>query len=203
MPGRRTLSARRAHPVAGVAVAAALLVGCAGNGGGSSSEGGLAADEACGAHAVSWRAVDDEAAGEAETIVLDEVLVVRDADGTFVSMHLSDRSLDSVEPERPLEPPDTSNGGTSVVVSVLTVNPTEDPEPIEDGTTVDFIPESGVLTFRVATSHDGELLRDRIGADGTVVVDVLGDTVCARIDYADGRQRLHGVVHAPAGVVEQ
>ncbi|MCC5953843.1 MAG: hypothetical protein JJU45_17250 [Acidimicrobiia bacterium] len=181
--------------------AALMAVGCSGNGNGSSATNSLDADGTCPAHDVTWTPLGGDD-GNGGAVSLDEVLVVRNADGTFVSMHLADRSLDAVDPERPLEPPDTDDGGTSVVVSVLTVNPTNDPEPIEDGTVVEFVPESGLLTFRVATSHHGDLLRDRIGAEGTVTVDVLGDVVCARIDYRDGRQRLHGVVHAPTRVVE-
>lgn len=139
---------------------------------------------------------DNEAAGLAGTATT--ALARSSFDGGLYEVHVADFDLtpDDVRSWRP-EVPD----GANVITVQLTVfNASEDPAPIDAGTTLDVTIDPGELTYIVRhfTADEDWSTATNIGTEtlGTMTVTEVGDVFCFDIDYHDQDKRIDGSVAA-------
>lgn len=131
--------------------------------------------------------------GDVEVISSAAVSLV---DGAAYTVYLADFELDG-DAITMFSAPEIPDDGSLATVAVTIFNAEEDPAPIEQGTTVEWTSDFGVLTYAFTIEEGEELHGTNTGAEGTLEITAVGDTFCGDIDYTDGEKSISGTIEAP------
>lgn len=88
-------------------------------------------------------------------------------------------------------------GGNMATLALTTFNAEVTPEQVEEGATIAWTSEFGVLTFSVVFNQGTVAVGNTAGAAGTVMVLSLDDdSICLHVDYSDDEKSLVGTIAA-------
>lgn len=182
------VSARRISALALAPLAAlTLLAGC---GGSDDSEEAGSATDACEGTALEYTNV-----ATGETISLENAAAVSLVGGGAYTVYAADFDIDE-DSISALSNPTVPADGNMATIALTIFNATEDPDPIEAGTTIDYTRDFGVLTFTIVHNLGETVFGTSTDATGAVEVGAVGDTVCLDVDYSDGEKAYAGTVEA-------
>lgn len=175
---------------AGVLVAG-VLAACGGDDGGEAGEdtgdGGSAG--ASSAECATEATATFPTAGE---IDLEGGAAVKLADSAY-TIYAGDFA---VAPDR-ISGASAEDGQHLVTLAITTFNATEVPPALEEGQTIDYTSEFGVLTFSVILNEGTTPVGNNAGASGTVeVVSVDDSAICVDVDYSDDEKSVVGTIAA-------
>lgn len=136
-------------------------------------------------YAVQLRAASGDATGiELDSFEVVSAKAVRLADGAAYTIYLADFPI-SDDDISAFSQPEVPDDGAMVTLFLTTFNAPADPQIITAGTTIDYTPDFGVLTFRVVAQVGTEQFGSLHTAQGTVTVDEAGDYICGTVEYTD------------------
>jgi len=127
-------------------------------------------------------------------VSLDNTAALALAPGAAYTIYAADFDVqvqDSVSGAVPAE------GGNVATLAITTFNAEGEPPPVEEGATIDWTTDFGVLTFSVVLNQDTTVLGNTAGGAGTLEIVALDDEqLCLDVDYSDDEKALAGTIAA-------